>query len=406
MAIKKKTKWLKTLINQYKPDMIHIQETKCASDQYTWSSFRSLGTLLGISTSGSASAGLVTILPKGSVLTDIATNVVVDSSGRFAIMKLETTLEIIHVANIYMPADSKAARENFSRTLDNKYNLSQIQPLMVVGDWNFVEEDIDKVSSVNPEAVPHPVTQELLDSAELVDIFRYCNPDEQVVTFRHTSAEYRARLDRFYVSTDLLEDLSPLPTLASALAMSDHDPIGLQYKQPFQRDKPKDTYYRMSHALIQQLADESSSFRSFVDQEVEYLYDYIRVQKPSEFNILLQWDELKNTIRLEAQARDKKVRATRKEIEKRATELLQFSADSALSQADQLEAKLAAETELKSMQTKYYHNKQLRSNFSWMRDAETSSKLFFKQVKVQQASSYTPNLIYNIYNCQTNKNGD
>ena len=101
------------------------------------------------------------------------------------------------------------ARENFSRTLDNKYNLSQIQPLMVVGDWNFVEEDIDKVSSVNPEAVPHPVTQELLDSAELVDIFRYCNPDEQVVTFRHTSAEYRARLDRFYVSTDLLEDLSP-----------------------------------------------------------------------------------------------------------------------------------------------------------------------------------------------------
>ena len=58
------------------------------------------------------------------------------------------------------------------------------------------------------------------------------------------------------------------------------------------------------------------------------------------------WDELKNTIRtrLEAQARDKKVRATRKEIAKRATELLQFSADSALSQAEQLEAKLAAET--------------------------------------------------------------
>ena len=132
-SIKRKTKWLKTLINQYKPDMIHIQETKCASDHYTWSSFRSLGTLLGISTSGSASAGLVTILPKGSVLTDIATNVVVDSSGRFAIMKLETALEIIHVANIYMPADSKAARETFYRTLDNKYNLSQIQPLMVVG---------------------------------------------------------------------------------------------------------------------------------------------------------------------------------------------------------------------------------------------------------------------------------
>ena len=48
---------------------------------------------------------------------------------------------------------------------------------------------------------------------DMIDVFRYYNPDEVATTFRHRNKTVWARLDRWYAEDDLIESLTPLPVV-------------------------------------------------------------------------------------------------------------------------------------------------------------------------------------------------
>ena len=166
--------------------------------------------------------------------------------------------------NVYAPANSKAVRETFFAGLSTQRCMNSPN-LIVVGDWNFVSDRMDKLNlngHVDPD--PHPTAEKMFDDLELIDILRYYDDESVITTFKAGGRPYWARLDRWYAHPDLLDDLVVIPNI-SVPSISDHDIIRIQYGNGYKTDKPTNPIYRMSNALIKQLGLPESEVRKTVE---------------------------------------------------------------------------------------------------------------------------------------------
>ena len=104
---------------------------------------------------------------------------------------------------------------------------------ILAGDFNVVEEDIDRWSP-EPGYLWRSATYQGAEELRLLqtygnmrDYFRYENPTMREYTFSHNQG-YRSRLDRFYVSVGIWDTIrnyvnKPSPT-------SDHNLVSIDYK--------------------------------------------------------------------------------------------------------------------------------------------------------------------------------
>ena len=102
------------------------------------------GRIMGLSTANTRSKGVVTWIPKTSPIFNLISDVKRSLSGRWALMKIEAPHQIIHLLNIYAPSDSKSSREEFFSYFQEDFE--DYSNLIISGDWNFVESDLDIVT--------------------------------------------------------------------------------------------------------------------------------------------------------------------------------------------------------------------------------------------------------------------
>ena len=229
-----KLRWIKWLIQTYKPDMVHFQESHFYNMSALMSAMRRFGgKVVGVSLAPCKGSycGVFTLIPPESVLLNLVEEHSVSKDGRYAMIKIKSDHQVLHILNIYAPASGKQAREVFFGDL-NQSPIMQESSIIAVGDWNFTTDRLDRINNhgyVDPE--PHPIASGFLDSFELIDIFRYRDEESVEMTHSVPSEGRWARLDRWYAQPDLLDDTMVLPTL-SAAGVSDHDVIRLQYGNP------------------------------------------------------------------------------------------------------------------------------------------------------------------------------
>jgi exonuclease III len=201
-----KLNWLKQLILDYKPDMIHIQEHHCYNMKQVMTACRRLGgKVIGISLAPvkGSYTGVFTLIPPKSVLYNLVHEHTVSNTGRYAMIAIKATQEIQHILNIYAPAHATAPREAFFERLSESPIMSE-PSITAVGDWNYTSDRIDRLNiNGHVDPVPHPKSERFLLDSELIDTLRY--RDEEIVTMTYSvPSECRyARLDRWYTQPDL-----------------------------------------------------------------------------------------------------------------------------------------------------------------------------------------------------------
>ena len=237
-------KWLKaTFKSRPNLGMVHFQETKFNTPKEAREAFMGLGgKIIGTSSvTHGRKHGVVTWVPEHSPIYKLVEQVQIDTTdGRWAILRVAAKQELLHVINVYAPSEGKSERETFFDSLKDTFDLPN---LMIVGDWNFVAEAIDNIQvDGNVEPKDHPKTDAILANLELEDVFRYRNEDTIEMTFVHSNGTYQARLDRFYVQQHILNQCDSLQTVPS-LNVSDHEAIGMAYKDPVHRDRIEEPHY-------------------------------------------------------------------------------------------------------------------------------------------------------------------
>jgi exonuclease III len=391
-----KIKWLRQIIREYKPDLIHFQEHHCSSMKEVMTAFRQLGgKVVGVSLAPNKGAytGVLTYIPPKSVVYEMVSEHSTSQDGRHSMIKITATEEVQHILNIYAPAQGKAYRETFFEGLSQSPIMTETS-LIAVGDWNYTTDRLDRLNAnghVEPE--PHPKSAQFLMDAELIDTLRYRDDEIVTMTYSMPSQNRWARLDRWYTQPDLLDTATVLPTI-SAAAVSDHDIIRLQYGNPYKAPKPTNPVYRMSVSLIKQLGMADSKVRQTVDRLIaEHDTNIMGEDDPAKVVIL--YDSFKETIRLYFKRCDDKYNKARKSRLKEAIKLAEFEiGPNAPAISTQLAQKEIAKKYIKESQRRLIENIQLKSAFNWTRDGEQSNKLFFRATKQRVDCAGIPDVKY------------
>ena len=147
--MKYKAKQLKQLLLQTeKPDILFLQETHFHTLQHAKSFLSQFavrdGQTRGLSLSNEeGKRGVMCLIPKGSALYGLVTDVAHDSEGRWSVVRIDAKDTFIHVINVYAP-DKEEGRAEFFDSLAIKFRGYENK--VFVGDWNYVTQTMDKVS--------------------------------------------------------------------------------------------------------------------------------------------------------------------------------------------------------------------------------------------------------------------
>ncbi|MBN3281143.1 YTX2 protein, partial [Polyodon spathula] len=206
-------------LEQKQAGVVFLQETH--SDQENEEAWRAEWKGLCVMSHGASTSAGVAVLFKpslGAVLLDI------DEIEKGRILKVRARLgSTVYVfINIYAPNRGGERILFFKKLKQALFNINNNDVVVVGGDFNCtVNFNIDRN---NDE--PHPQSSRelaaLLESSDLVDIWRCLHPSSRQYTWSqyHTDCVYRARLDRFYTSKNDLNKFIKARIIPSSL--SDH----------------------------------------------------------------------------------------------------------------------------------------------------------------------------------------
>ena len=174
----------------------------------------------GLST---ASRGILFLVSK-NIGTPIQTEFKNIINGRIGALKIDYGDQKLNVINIYMPNNKVQQKEmltNLRRTMRADKDIKNSE-LIVLGDWNFVEDQVDR----NPQHTDkRGVTKEMTKlkaSFKLTDGWQKANPDTRSFTWEGVSGNDKKhiflRIDRIYVSNTVTNSsLSTPQSLSTGL---------------------------------------------------------------------------------------------------------------------------------------------------------------------------------------------
>ena len=137
----------------------------------------------------------------------------------------------LNILAIYAPNVPRETRE-FWKTIQDKLEANPgLEPHVMLGDFNLVEDAIDRIPSKPDDTATTETLRKFKLKYRLVDGWRLANPDEKGYTWSRNSDGTQSRIDRIYVREDYFNDSTkwdiepaPIPT--------DHDLISAQISTP------------------------------------------------------------------------------------------------------------------------------------------------------------------------------
>ena len=110
----------------------------------------------------------------------------------------------------------------------------------------------------------HPKFEDHLLDLDLEDDYRHYNEISSEMTFIHVATSYMgsymARPYRFYAQIDLLEYISPIPTILVMKDISDHHMVGMAFKGTEVVEKIEEQPYRLSEPMLKALTNKNQMF--------------------------------------------------------------------------------------------------------------------------------------------------
>ena len=142
--------------------------------------------------------------------------------GRAVLLKMKWHAETsISLLNVYAP-NHAPENENFWRSLLEAHQQGRLAcPNAIVGDFNIVEEAIDRLPAREGPTGPVTALRSLMTALHLHDGWRITEPNAKDYTFPQRENSARSRLDRIYLPNELL-NLSFEWEIESTIVPTDH----------------------------------------------------------------------------------------------------------------------------------------------------------------------------------------
>ena len=291
---------------------------------------------------------------------------VFDSDGRILSALVLLGPHRINVVNIYAP-NTVSERKTFFQDLHNFF-LSPVR--IIAGDFNSIDNLLDRLSSSNVSLPDKAVLHSLLVDNSLIDIWRKRNPRGVSFTWANSGHTQASRIDRFLVSRLLAPHVSVSDVLPCVF--SDHDFVLLNLSLD-NLSCPRNGIWKFNSSLLS-----DTSFKNRMSS-------FIREQKQrfACFDSLgAWWDHLKSGIRslcIDFCSKKRKLanrernRLTRRLIS--AKRSFANGASSVVSEIRDLESALA------SLVSREAEGAMIRSRAKWFEEGEKPSRYFFRLEK-------------------------
>lgn len=232
------------LLEQYRPDLLLMQETKCAPDAFPALELEAAG-YQAVHHSGGRWAGVAIAAPEDTPIADVCAGL----EGEPAVDEarwIEADVAGIRVASVYVPNGRAVGSPPFADKLRFLEAVAERVrrhegPLIVAGDFNVCPTDADVYDPAAFVGATHVTEEErerfraILD-AGLVDAFRALHPDTTAYTWwdyrqGHFHRGMGLRIDAILVTPDLaprLERCGIDRDYRKGTKPSDHAPLFAQ----------------------------------------------------------------------------------------------------------------------------------------------------------------------------------
>ena len=133
--------------------------------------------------------------------------------GRIINFGVKSGEDNFNISAVYGYTGVKANRENLALMtglLSERHEMSHFN--MVLGDFNFVDDDLDRTNSrklgMNPtDKILSPVWTEFINKIDISDPFRTRNPKKRMFSYIHSQGNAKSRLDRVYINEERCDSI-------------------------------------------------------------------------------------------------------------------------------------------------------------------------------------------------------
>ena len=281
----------------------------------------------GCSTSTS-SRGIMFILSESAgTLND--TNYKSFECGRTGMLSLKYGDQTLNTVNIYMPNDKTYQREtltNLRRALKNETGIKDSE-LIVLGDWNFVEDQVDRSPQHADDRGVNREMTKLKTVLDLSDRWRKANPSTRKYTWEGMSGHERkkifSRIDRIYVSSKVWQATNEYKIINCD--MSDHDGTSVMVRDASAPEtgsgERKLNLKIMNHkifrdevlCLLTKLESQLEKYEKIAAEKDKPRKEAVRTKRREKYNPQIVWEKYKTGI---MKASELATQAHRKELAK------------------------------------------------------------------------------------------
>ena len=300
-----------------------------------------------------------------------------DSSGRVLSLLIEYNDFRINVVNIYAPA-VLSERKAFFESLHQFFIPAG--GIILGGDFNCYESHLDKFGG---NFVEGKYLTDFRKSFNLTDVWRRRNPQLRVMTWFNSDFTIGSRLDKFFLSRDLLQfvesaDITPC-------CLSDHDFVNLSFV--LRAHAPRGPgLWKINNSLL-----EDESFRLFITERIsDLILCKVCYADPASW-----WDFLKESLKQEIIffAREKNTRLHRERVflTNRLIALKRRLTDAG---ENSLAPEIAScESQLAANVSRSLEGAKIRSRVQWLEDGEKPSRYFFKLEKERSEKNFVNSIL-------------
>jgi exonuclease III len=362
----KRTKILNWLGNKH-TDIILLQETYSTNDIVKYYKYQWKGDMY-FSHGTNHSKG-VAILIKNNLDHDIISSHI-DTDGRYIILEMFVDGKPLIVANVYAPCSGKKEQlpfyDKFKRTLqdiciDNK-------PIIIGGDYNILLNPVVDRNGGNAKTNSKVLEKvnDLINSMDLVDIWRVRNPNLRKYTWRQRNPLIQSRLD-FWLISDNLQDWVRKTDIKPAIN-TDHSSIHLNLESR-SADKNGPSYWKFNDSLC----DDDAFCKQLIDESKHWFENSKEI-----FDTKVVWDLMKYEIRRFTQAYSKK-KAKDRNTAVKDLEIKLMEAEDKMSSHPTVKTRDEWEKVKGKLEDHYDHITQgiiVRSRANWVEKGEKNNKFF------------------------------
>ena len=302
-----------------------------------------------------------------------------DTEGRILLLNVEIENIIYSLVNIYAP-NYETDRKNFYKKLNDFINENAMGIVILGGDTNDALTNNDRKILNNNKKKIKPVgsLKTLIQSNDLIDIWRYKNKTDIQFTWRRKNPDQASRIDMFLINKDFLMNIKSCDIRPILIKFTDHQAVSLKIETVTMKSKGPG-YWKINNSIL---------------QEEKYVKNINRIIQKYSFKINedknrmdLWWDYMKIEIKhysikyCKAKAIDRKNELNKLEKELRALSSLQ---DTVKDNKEIIEKINVIENKIEKIYEYKAKGTQIRARQDWIEKGEKNNAYFLGLEKSNQ----------------------